>query len=288
VSTPPFLRLPAFVQATRLTTSRGELAALEAVDPSATPRSTVLLVPGFTGSKEDFIAVLEPLAKAGYRVVALDQRGQFESPAADDDTAYAVPALAQDVMAAAAAVSDRPVHLLGHSFGGLIARTAAQADPTALRSLTLMSTGPAPLPPGRRIMELRMLLAAIAETDLPTIWALRGELEREAGEVVLPPDIEDFLRRRFVANCPRGLRVMAEALLDESDEWEDLALRGLPTHVIYGESDDGWPPEIQDKVAFRLSSEVSVISGAAHSPAAEQPARTANRLLDFWAAVDGG
>ena len=40
----------------------------------------VLLVPGYTGSKEDFIAVLAPLAAAGHEVLAIDQRGQYESP----------------------------------------------------------------------------------------------------------------------------------------------------------------------------------------------------------------
>ena len=45
--------------------------------PAAGPceLGTVLLVPGYTGSKEDFIALLGPLAAAGRRVVAVDLRG---------------------------------------------------------------------------------------------------------------------------------------------------------------------------------------------------------------------
>ena len=41
-----------------------------------TPRGDVLLVPGFTGSKEDFIAILEPLAAFGWRVAAMDLPGR--------------------------------------------------------------------------------------------------------------------------------------------------------------------------------------------------------------------
>src|SRR3954470_20839418 len=53
-------------------------------------RGTVLMVAGYTGSKEDFAPLLAPLADAGYRVVAIDQRGQYESPGPDDPAAYSV------------------------------------------------------------------------------------------------------------------------------------------------------------------------------------------------------
>ncbi len=55
-----------------LRTSRGVFAAREARPRRAEPRGTALLLPGYTGSKEDFIAMLAPLAEAGYRVVAVD------------------------------------------------------------------------------------------------------------------------------------------------------------------------------------------------------------------------
>ena len=144
MSTPPFLELPAGVRATRLPTPRGELAALSA-EPARTTGAPVLLVPGYTGSKEDFIAVLAPIAAAGHRVMALDQRGQFESPGDDDPSSYDVKVLADDVLAVLAGLG-APAHLVGHSFGGLVARAAALADPAALRSLTLMSSGPAAIP----------------------------------------------------------------------------------------------------------------------------------------------
>ena len=56
----------------------GPLVALDTGGEAV--RGTALLVAGYPGSKEDFAPLLAPLAEAGYRVVALDQRGQFESP----------------------------------------------------------------------------------------------------------------------------------------------------------------------------------------------------------------
>src|SRR4051812_2297884 len=98
MSRPPFLTLPAGVRAYRLRTGLGEFAVHDA-RPGRVPRGTVVLVPGFTGSKEDFIALLEPVAAAGYRAVAIDGRGQYESPGPRDEAAYAQGALARDLLA---------------------------------------------------------------------------------------------------------------------------------------------------------------------------------------------
>src|SRR3981081_417211 len=64
-------------------------------------RRTGLLVAGYTGSKEDFPPLLAPMAAAGLRAVAIDQRGQFESPGPDDPAEYSIDALADDVLAVA-------------------------------------------------------------------------------------------------------------------------------------------------------------------------------------------
>lgn len=134
MSTPPFLTLPRCARALRLSTSRGGFAALRA-EPDGPVRGSALLVPGFTGSKEDFIALLEPLAAAGYRVTAVDQRGQYETGGPDDPAAYAVEALGADVRALTEAVAadGGPPHLLGHSFGGQVVREAVLAAPRTAR-----------------------------------------------------------------------------------------------------------------------------------------------------------
>ena len=98
MSTPKALQLPSGVRRLTIETSRGKFAALEALPLSGVhERQPALLVPGYTGSKEDFLLILQALAAAGRQVVAIDMRGQFETPGADDAAAYQLGALAADV-----------------------------------------------------------------------------------------------------------------------------------------------------------------------------------------------
>lgn len=288
MSTPPSLDLPAGVHATRVTTSAAELAALVAV-PQAGPgvRGSAVLVPGFTGSKEDFIAVLEPLRTVGWQVLALDLRGQHESTHAGDGD-YDVQSLADDVVQAADTLPAGPVHLLGHSFGGLVARSAVIRAPQRFASLTLLCTGPAAIqePSAGR---LRLLLQALGSLDLPTIWGVMRQLDAENGVAVPPAPVEEFMRRRFVANDVVHLRRLAEQLLDEPDRVAELAdairVADLPVLVAHGVGDDAWAHDAQREMAGRLSAGYEVIDHAAHSPAAEAPRATATTLDTLWSTV---
>ncbi|MGI8451527.1 MAG: alpha/beta fold hydrolase, partial [Streptosporangiaceae bacterium] len=178
MSTPKALQLPSGVRRLTIETSRGKFAALEALPPSGVrERQPALLVPGYTGSKEDFLLILQALAAAGRQVVAIDMRGQFETPGADDAAAYQLGALAADVAmvanwlseghdsatGAAGADGGRGVHLLGHSLGGLVTREVLLAQAARISSLTLMSSGPGALS-GPRAQVLQELLTELDPT----------------------------------------------------------------------------------------------------------------------------
>ena len=162
MSTPTSLDLPDGVRRTTIHTARGAFAALEAVPASGVcEREAALLVPGYTGSKEDFLAILDLLADGSRHVVAIDMRGQFETPGADDPDGYSAAALGADIAAIMHATGAR--HLVGHSYGGLVGREAVLAGTGSgaeIASFTLMSSGPAALT-GPRAKELRAMLAAL-------------------------------------------------------------------------------------------------------------------------------
>lgn len=284
VSTPPFLDLPEHVTPTRLPTPRGDLAGLSATPHDPPTGEPVLLVPGFTGSKEDFLPILSAIRAAGHPVLAIDLRGQYESAGDEAPSSYDVAALAEDVLAVAAGLG-RPVHLLGHSFGGLVVRAAALADPSAVRSLTLLCSGPSSIPPPSAD-GVEQLVGVLGRVDLETIWSVKRGREL-VEENPVPPHIEEFLHSRFVRNHPVGLRRMAEQLLSEPDRVEELAKLGLPMLVVFGTRDDAWPPSVQTDMAARLGAQVVEIADAGHSPAVEAPGETVRALLDFWDRTQG-
>jgi pimeloyl-ACP methyl ester carboxylesterase len=293
VSTPRSLELSPRVRATRIRTSRGSFAALRA-DPAGGigERQPALLVPGYTGSKEDFLAVLEPLAAAGRAVVAIDLRGQYETGPAPGRAGYALDQLAADVLAVAAMIADDTgqIHLVGHSFGGLVARQAAIMARKALRSLTLLCSGPGTIG-GARAKALRILLDLLspAGDDVQQLAPLiahlwQTQLLPQALADGTPTHIIEFLERRTLRSCPLGYAVMAGHLLDCPDRSAELADRAatVPILVSYGENDDAWPPDVQDLMAKRLGAERICIPQAAHSPAVEAPETTAAMLTTFW------
>jgi pimeloyl-ACP methyl ester carboxylesterase len=253
----------------------GPLAVLDSA-PEA-PVGTVVLVPGFTGSKEDFRFLLEPLHGSGFRAVAVDQRGQHESPGLDDPARYSVAALAADLVALVDALGDGPVHVVGHSFGGLVVRAAVLHAPALFRSVVLMGSGPSGLT-GPRADVLPLMKEILAEGGLFAVWEASQALPSPRKH---DPQVLAFLRKRFLASHPAALHGMGDALLAEPDRVDELAATGLPLLVVYGEADDAWSPALQSDMAARLGAPVVVVPDALHSPAAENPQFTARVLLDF-------
>ncbi|WNV82469.1 alpha/beta hydrolase [Umezawaea sp. Da 62-37] len=268
----------------------GAVAALRAPAAGTDLGATALLVPGFTGSKEDFAPLIDPLSDSGLEVVAIDLPGQYESagPIAESDYRPAVLGEALAELVAKLSAEGRRVLLLGHSFGGLVARGAVFAG-APVAGLTLMSSGPGELPIGERRTALDQGEALMREHG---IEAAHQVVEQRAlanpNWPVLPDRLRDLLRDRFLRSTPSSLLGMGTAIRVEPDLVAKLArtLRTaqVPCLVVCGEADDAWSPAGQRDMAERLDADFAVLAGAAHSPNTETPDALLTTLLPTWRA----
>ncbi len=235
---------------------------------------TVLCAPGFTGSKEDFLQLIPELDAFGWSVVAIDHAGQFESPGRPR---YDLDVWAQD-LCQLAQVLKPPVHLVGHSLGGLIAgRASADFD---WASVALLNSGSGPIHASQHA-RLRMLIDVVDVLSMEQIWDAKTAADRANGAPLNSPDIEEFLKRRFLATDPAGMAAMAQILLDGPEQ--DLSSASGELLVAFGVDDpDSWSWQTQVELARRWRARLAAIPGAAHSPAVEAPEQTAALLAALF------
>lgn len=270
----------------------GPVAALRV--PAAGTAPVALLLPGYTGSKEDFAPLLDPMAAAGFEAVAIDLPGQYESPGPEVENEYLPSMLGAVVVELAEKLiaEGRELVLLGHSFGGLLARGAVLGG-APVSGLTLLDSGPGELPEGDRKKALRDGAPVLRQHGVEAAWLGRKSLnDRSARWASTPEELKRFEHEVFVRSAPPGLLGMGQALLDEPDLTDALAetLRSaaIPCAVVCGENDDAWAPEAQWAMARRLGASHHTIADARHSPNVENPMALLDVLLPLWSGwLDG-
>lgn len=277
------LELPSGVEKIEIDLTTHSLAALSAVSTSSA-EELVVCVPGFTGSKEDYLAILPSLSSAGYEVISFDQRGQYESKYSLEAGSFTLDNLAKDVLLIAEKFK-KPVHLIGHSMGGLVAQKAVLENPEFFKSVTLLCSGPSAIPKDRQ-RNIAAIRKGFPQTPLEVAWQIIETEEKKSNPDKFTPEVWQFRKKRWMQNNPQALHETAAILQDTPDLTQNLAQvltkNNLPALVLTGEHDDIWPIPMQQEMAKTLNADYVMVALAGHSPARERPSETAAALIDFF------
>ncbi|MFD4292525.1 alpha/beta fold hydrolase [Rhodococcus sp. NPDC058505] len=99
----------------------------------------VVLLHGFPETAACWHPVLPALARAGFRLIAPNQRGYSAGARPAGVEHYAIDALGGDVLALLDHLELRSAHLVGHDWGAAVAWWTAANHPDRVRSLTAVS-----------------------------------------------------------------------------------------------------------------------------------------------------
>jgi len=244
----------------------------------------VVLVPGVTGSKEDFVLMLPILAAAGYLVQSFDLAGQYESAAAGPapGARYDERLFVDDLVAfLEGTAGGAPAHLLGYSFAGTIAQRVLVERPELVRSLALLAAPPVPgdafgavriLGPFSRFAPSRVVAALM-------IWGVRNNLNHA------PEHRVELVRRRFELTRRDSVADVMRLMRRTPDLAAEIAGSPVPRLVAVG-THDLWPTEAHRAFAERIGAELCVYA-TGHSPCETTPHQLSRDLLRLYARADG-
>ena len=212
---------------------------------------TVVLLHGFSGSAEGLYlqpGTFDTLIEAGYRVIALDQRGHGNSEKPHDPDSYGLE-MVEDVRRLLDHLDADAVHLAGYSMGAKVAATFLAQYPDRVRSIVLGGYGWPWLSTRRTIDE--------ANEEMNTRDVLPGNDLR-----ALAPWIADGVCA--ASFCPSDgqanpVKTVHAATVLRSNE--------IPAIAIIGDKDTVVPDEDQESLAATMANlEMVVIPGTHAGP----------------------
>ena len=237
---------------------------------------TVVLVHGFSGSKENWLALAAELD--GRRVVIPDLPGWGESQRRNGED-YRVEAQAERLASFLDALALEDVDLVGHSMGGHIAGLLAARDRSRLRSLTLVATAGVAFQPNDFARAVLAGETPFNYEDRATFDAFMRELFVEPP--FLPGRVKDVLIAQNRARHAFQRELLATMGREDQAFLLERALPSiaLPTLVVWCDGDrllDVSSVATIERV--RPATGEAVLQGCSHMPMMERPDELADVL----------
>ncbi|MFC3072714.1 alpha/beta fold hydrolase [Shinella pollutisoli] len=244
-----------------------ELAYFDEGDPAGPP---VLLIHGFASTASVnwvFPGWLKTLGEAGFRVIAIDNRGHGASDKPHDPAAYRVPLMAGDAVALLDHLGIPEAHVFGYSMGARIAAFTALLHPHRVRSVVFGGLGIGMV---TGVGDWDPIADALLAPSLEAVTHERGRMFRAFAD-------QTKSDRLALAACIRTSRDLLTA--------EDVARIDVPALIGVGTKDDiaGAPQPLAELMPHARALD---IPGRDHMLAVGDKVFK-RAVLDFYAEIGG-
>jgi pimeloyl-ACP methyl ester carboxylesterase len=198
---------------------------------------------GWCTTHENFRPQVEPLVRAGARVILWDFRGHGRSDAPADDAAYDMSILVEDLAAVLDwAAPGEPAVVGGLSFGGLLSLHFALSRPERVFGLVLIDSGPGfknPDAAARWSAMVERTATRLEEIGMQAILTGRAVETSIGRRPELPAAIA--ASRAIAAQSPQGLARFGRRVAGPAPcVIDDLARITAPALVVVGAEDDAY------------------------------------------------
>ncbi len=262
----------------------------------------VLMLHGGPGVPHDYLESLEALAATGRPVIFYDQLGCGKSDRPDDSSMWTVQLFIDELAEVRRALGLDRIHLLGQSWGGMLAMEYALTQPEGIISLTIASS-PASmklwveeanrlredLPPDVQATLLKHEAAGTTDSD-EYQHTMMAFYKRHVCRVVPFPD---YVQRAFeqmgaqvynTMNGPSEFHVVG--VLKDWDIRRRLGEIRIPTLLTSGRYDELTPMQAEIVANGIPGAEWVVFEASAHMPHAEEQERYLQVLDQFLSRVE--
>ena len=261
----------------------------------------VLLLHGFPEFWYGWHRLIGPLAAAGFRVVAPDQRGYNLSDKPAGRAAYALDVLAADVLGLARALGRERFCVVGHDWGGMVAWHLAAQHPQHIERAVLLNTPhPATFGAFAATHPTQLLrswyfgffqLPLLPESVLSALGfaAMRATLVSSARpDTFSTADLEQYRQAWAQPGALTAMINWYRALSGPS-----LLVRtgrvGVPLRLIWGEGDAFLDQRLADAALAQCDQgELVRLAQATHWLHHEQPERVSGLIAEFLGARPPG
>lgn len=235
----------------------------------------LLFIHGLGSSSRDWENQL-PFFQDHYQIITYDLRGhgKTDKPKAP----YTIPLFANDAAQLCQALVQQPIHVIGHSLGGMISFQLALDFPDLVRSLTIINSAPAVIFPSF-LTQLSFLLRRFSVK----LFGMRHLSKNLANHLFPKPEqqpMRDVFISRWLENDPHAYINTLKAFKG----WNVMPrLSSLQCPTLIMTADDDYTPVAFKEYYTKLipQAELIVIKDSKHLSPIDQPMAVNQALFQF-------